>query len=184
MRAAVIVHERLGRWYRQLRPRLSDRPIRWFETRSTGDLDGVLRELAFPVVLIDLGRQALDGLEALSVTVTRAPGARTLVLDPESYEDAAIAARELGATHVCRGFTPPPLVAELIARWIALALRGVDSAGWSRSTFPETSTDPWGWLSDYLGEPVGRADDRPAPRRWPRATIGGIGDSPPGPSSA
>jgi hypothetical protein len=150
MRTAVVVHERLGRWYRQLRPRLSDRPARWFETRSPGDLDEVLEGLAFPVVLIDLGRQPLDGLAALSLVHSRSPAARTLVLNPEAYLDASSIARELGATHVWTGFTPPPLVADLIDRWMALAGRSVDSAGWARTTFPETTTDLWGWLSDYL----------------------------------
>ena len=30
-RVAVILHERLGNWVRQLHPRLHDQPIRWFE---------------------------------------------------------------------------------------------------------------------------------------------------------
>ena len=50
----MILHERLGNWNRQLRLRLHDRPIRWFETRSRADLDGLLTGLACPVVLIDL----------------------------------------------------------------------------------------------------------------------------------
>jgi hypothetical protein len=165
MRAAVIVHERLGKWYRQLRPRLSGLSARWFETRSPGDLGEVLEGLAFPVVLIDLGRQPLDGLAALNLICTRAPGARTLVLEPDAHADARDLARELGATHVCSGFIPPPLVADLIARWIALAGRGVDSAGWSRTTFPETGTDPWSWLTDYLDDPNRPADARTAPQR-------------------
>ena len=165
VRTAVIVHERLGRWYRQLRPRLSDRPVRWFETRSTGDLDPILPGLACPVVLIDLARQPVDGLDALSLVSTRAPGARTLVLDPDADVDARNLARELGATRICTGFTPPPLVADLIGRWIALAMRGLESAGWSRSTFPETATDPWSWLADDLGVPAGPADAPTARRR-------------------
>ena len=40
-RVAVILHERLGNWIRQLRPRLHDQPVRWFETRSRADLDGL-----------------------------------------------------------------------------------------------------------------------------------------------
>jgi hypothetical protein len=168
MRAVVIVHERLGRWYRQLRPRLSDLPARWFEIRSPDDLGEVLEGLAFPVALIDLNRQPLDGLDALNLINTRAPGARTLVLDPDAHVGASDLARELGATHVCTGFAPPPLVADLIARWITLAGRGLDSAGWSRTTFPESATDPWSWLSDYLGEPAIPADERAAARRRPR----------------
>jgi hypothetical protein len=168
MRVAVIIHERLGRWYRQLRPRLSDRPARWFETRSTADLDAILEGLAFPVVLIDLGRQPLDGLAALGRVNARAPGARTLVLDPEAVEEASDMARELGATHVFTGFTPPPLVADLFVRWIDLAGRGTESAGWSRTTFPETATDPWSWLADYLDEPARPVDAGSTPPQGAR----------------
>ena len=67
-RVAVILHERLGHWNRQLRPRLHDRPVRWFETRSRADLDHLLVGLACPVVLIDLGRHPIgrpDGLRTL-----------------------------------------------------------------------------------------------------------------------
>ena len=171
MRAAVIVHERLGRWYRQLRPRLSDSPARWFETRSADDLDAILEGVAFPVVLVDLSRQPLEGLAALSAITTRAPGARTLVLDPDAFVEARDLARELGATHVLTGFAPPPLVADLLLRWIDLAGRQAESAGWSRTTFPETATDPWSWLADYLGEPWRPADadrsHRGVPGRWP-----------------
>src|SRR5262249_7371590 len=68
--------------------------------------------------------------------------------------EVANVARELGATCVFSGFVPPPVVADLLARWIELARRGVERAGWSRTAFPETETDPWGWLADYLGEPI------------------------------
>jgi hypothetical protein len=162
MRTAVIVHERLGRWYRQLRPRLSGLPARWFETRSLGDVHEVVEGLAFPVALIDLARQPLDGLAALDLIHTRAPGARTLVLNSDAYVDASSIARELGAVHVCTGFASPPRVAELLARWIDSARRRIESVGWSRTSFPETGTDPWRWLSDYLGDPPPSPVDPPA----------------------
>ena len=59
--------------------------------------------------------------------------------------------------HVLGRFRPSekPVIADLLARWIALAQRGIDHAGWSRPTLPPTETDPWSWLSDYLGEPRG-----------------------------
>ena len=100
------------------------------------------------------------------------------MLDPEAQAGADHPARELGATHVWTGFTPPPLVAELIARWIALARRGIESAGWSRTTFPETATDPWSWLSDYLGEPARLTDAQPAPPRWARPALDEMMDAP------
>ena len=165
-RVAVIVHERLGNWVRQLRPRLYDQPVRWFETRSSTDLEGVLTGLAYPVVLVDLGRHAAAGLKDLGLVSLRAPDARILELDPEVNPQVPEVARDLGATHVVSGFVPPPVIAELIARWIALARRGIEHAGWSRTTFPETETDPWSWLSDYLDEPANRDETPMATPSW------------------
>jgi hypothetical protein len=123
------------------------------------------------VVLIDLARQPLHGLEALDLVHTRTPGARSLVLDPQARADARILAHELGATHVCSGSAPPPFVAGLIDRWIAMARREVETAGWSRTTFPETATDPWSWLSEYIGEPAAVDAAPPDPRQWAPSTL-------------
>jgi hypothetical protein len=153
IRVAVILHERLGNWNRQLRPRLHERPIRWLETRSGADLDGVLNGLAAPVVLIDLGRHPAAGLRDLERVLQWAPDARVLVLDPEAHAEVAGLARELGATHVASGFVPPPIVARLLERWIDLARRQIERDGWSRTSFPPTDTEPWGWLADLLGDP-------------------------------
>jgi hypothetical protein len=171
MRAAVILHERLGTWSRQLRPRLSELSVRWFETRSSADLEGILEGLASPVVLIDLAKQPIQGLEALDLVRMRTPGARSLVLDPEANADTRILASELGATHVCPGFAPPPIVADMISRWIAIARRETESAGWSRTIFPETAADPWGWLNDYMSEPASRTEAPTASPRWPRLIL-------------
>jgi hypothetical protein len=152
-RVAVILHERLGQWNRQLRPRLRDQRIRWFETRSRADLDNLLIGLSCPVVLIDLGRQPLTGLHDLMRVLERAPDARTLVLDPEFHGEAAGLARELGATHVASGYVPPSFVASLLARWIELAQRSIDRDGWSRASLADASTEPWAWLADVLGDP-------------------------------
>jgi hypothetical protein len=151
-RVAVIVHERLGNWIRQLRPRLHAQPVRWFETRSRADLSGALTGLACPAVLIDLGRDPTAGLMDLDLVLRRASDARTLVLDPASQREAASLARELGATHVVSGFAHPPEVAALLARWIALALRRIECDGWSRSSLPDAESSRWSWLAAYLGE--------------------------------
>ena len=148
-RVAVILHERLGQWNRQLRPRLHDQRIRWFETRSRGDLDSLLIGLSCPVVLIDLGRQPTMGLQDLERVVERASDARVLVLDPESHGEVAGLARELGATHVESGYVPPSFVASLLARWIELAQRSIDCDGWSVASLADTATEPWAWLADY-----------------------------------
>jgi hypothetical protein len=145
---------------------MQDPAIRWFESRTLGDLEGILEGLAFPVVLIDLNKQPLLGLEALDLVRTRTPGGRSLVLDPEGTTESRILSRELGATHVCSGFAPPPFVAGLFSRWIAMARQAIESAGWSRITFPKTATDPWSWLSEYLGEPAAMNEVSPDPRQW------------------
>jgi hypothetical protein len=155
-RVAVILHERLGNWAGQLRPRLWDQPVRWFETRSPADLENVLAGLAYPVVVIDLGRHVAAGLEALDLVVLRNPDARILVLDLEAHPAVPGLARQLGATHVVSGFVPPPAIADLLDRWIALARRSLEQAGWSRTTFPPSEADPWSWLSEYFDD-VGQA---------------------------
>ena len=164
MRVTVILHERLGNWNRQLRPRLARQHVRWFESRSTADLGAILVGIAFPVVLIDLARQPADGLNALDLVRSRSPEARCLVLDPETRPDIRGLARELGATHVCSGFVPPPFVAGLVDRWIDMARQGIESAGWSLTTFPETATEPWSWLADHLLEPVAMTASEPVLR--------------------
>ena len=154
-RNAVILHERLGNWVRQLRPRLLGHQIRWFETRSRGDLEAALAGLACPVVVIDLGQRAAAGLTDLDLVRERVPDAWVLVLDPESNNEVPDLARELGATHVFSGFVPPPVVADLVARWVAAAALRLEVAGWSRTTFPETETEPWSWLTDLLAPQTG-----------------------------
>jgi hypothetical protein len=171
MRVTVILHERLGNWNRQLRPRLARQHVRWFESRSTADLGAILVGIAFPIVLIDLARQPVDGLKALELVRSRAPEARSLVLDPEAKPDIRGLARELGATYVCSGFVPPPVVAGLVDRWITMARHGIESAGWSLTTFPETATEPWSWLADHLLEPIERPASEPVLRPWARPTL-------------
>jgi len=149
-RVAVILHERLGNWARQLRPRLHLQPVRWYETRSAADLDAVLTGLVSPVVLIDLAHEVAAGLRYLGLVLQRAPDAQVLVLDPGAHDEASGMARELGATYVLAGFAPPPLVADLLARWIALAQSRIGREGWSRVLTPDPVTEPWSWLSEYL----------------------------------
>jgi hypothetical protein len=144
-RTAVILHERLGTWSAQLRPRVQRPPVHWIETRSATDLDKALLGLACPVVLIDLQRNVVQGLSDLDRLMRLFPGARVLVLDPEAHDEVAELARELGATHVITGFVPPPEVACLIDRWITLADLQTDRAGW-RPVTTDTPQDPETWL--------------------------------------
>jgi DNA-binding NarL/FixJ family response regulator len=145
--------------------------VRWFESRSTADLGAILVGVAFPVVLIDLARQPLDGLTALDLVRSRTPDARSLVLDPEAKPELRSLARELGATHVCSGFVPPPLVAELVDRWITKARHAIASAGWSRTTFPESALEPWSWLADHLLDPAGMTAAEPVLRQPARPAL-------------
>ena len=151
-RTAVILHERLGTWSAQLRPRVQGRPVHWIETRSATDLDKALLGLACPVVLIDLKRNVVEGLSDLDRLMRLFPGARVLVLDPEAHDGVAELARELGATHVISGFVPPPEVACLIDRWITLADLQTDRAGWSRPMTTDTPLDPEEWLQIAAGD--------------------------------
>jgi len=152
---AVLIHERLGNWARQLRPRLLAWPIRWIETRSTTDLEAALAGMACPIVLIDLARRPRAGLEDLDRAAQAAPNALILVLDPQAHEGVATLARELGATHVLAGPVTPPSVAELIARWLPLARRRAERDGWSNAPEPEPEPEPWNWLGPLLaGRPA------------------------------
>lgn len=163
-RTAVILHERLGNWARQLRPRLCDLPIRWFETRSIADLDPVLTGMAAPVVLIDLGSRPAAGLLGLQAILHRASDARVLVLDPEVHQEAATLSRELGATHVVAGFVPPPVVAALLRRWITLAQTRIEHGGWSKILIPDSESEPWSWLAPYLADPASATTTQKDPR--------------------
>jgi len=153
-RTAVILHERLGTWSAQLRPRVQGRPVHWIETRSATDLEKALLGLACPVVLIDLQRNVPEGLGDLDRLLRLVPGARALVLDPEALDGVAKLARELGATHVISGFVPPPEVACLIDRWISLAELQSDGAGWSRRMPADMPQDPEEWLQIAAGDHV------------------------------
>jgi hypothetical protein len=149
-RVAVIVHERLGSWVGQLRPRLQDRPVRFFETRSDDDVETAVSGLASPVVVMDLGKDPVEGLELLDRIIRLSPTARVLILDPAPSEGVAELARELGATHVISGFVPPPEVAALIDRWIGLAAAQAQREGWSRPVSTGSPLDAEGLLEIAL----------------------------------
>jgi hypothetical protein len=160
----VVIHERQGNWARHLRPRFLAWPIRWVESRSSADLEAALAGLACPVVLIDLGRRVRAGLEDLDRARQAAPGALLLVLDPERHEGAATLARELGATHVFTGLVTPPEVARLLARWLPLAQRLDEQAGWTSAPAPGPEPEPWNWLAPLLAVRTGPHSNPPSLR--------------------
>lgn len=141
----LVIHERIGRWARQLRPRFSERPARVVETRSTFDLEAALAGAVCPIVLIDLARRVRAGLDDLARATSLCPDALVLVLDPHDHEGCALLAREAGATHVIGGPVTPPEVEALLSRWLGLARRRVEAGGWARSsTAGPGGPDPWG----------------------------------------
>ena len=146
----LVIHERITNWARQIRPRLVGDPVRVVETRSASDLEAALAGSACPVVLLDLGRRPRAALDDLDRALRVAPDALVLVLDPESYDGAALLARELGATHVVSGPATPPAVAGLLGRWLPLARRRAESAGWSGSAPEPPEPEPWNWLTPLL----------------------------------
>jgi DNA-binding NarL/FixJ family response regulator len=148
----LVIHERIALWARQIRPRLADRPVRLIQTRSVSDLESVLAGSvsACPVVLIDLSGRVRNGLEGLDRALRVAPEALVLVLDPGQHEGVALLCREIGATHVIAGPVPPPDVAALLLRWLALATKRAEACGWWRPQ-PETlEPEPWNWLTPLL----------------------------------
>jgi len=139
-RLPLVIHERLGIWARQLRPRLAGWPIRWSESRSPADLEAALRLESCPILLVDLADRPMAGLDALGIALTAAPNALSLVLDPAARPGVAILAREIGATQVLSGNAPPPAVAALVARWLPLARRRAEADGWAAD--PGPAPDP------------------------------------------
>lgn len=146
----LMIHERNGTWARQLRPRLGEAAVRVVETRSADDLEASLAGAACPLVVLDLGRRPRAALDDLDRALSAAPEALVLVLDPESYDGAALLARELGATHVVSGPATPPAVVGLLRRWLPLARRRADASGWSPAAPEPPEPEPWNWLTPLL----------------------------------
>jgi hypothetical protein len=136
-RLPLAVHERLGRWARQLRPRVAGWPVRLVETRSAPELARALAGSACSLGLVDLGDRPLDGLDDLDFALRLAPDALVLVLDPSRCDEVASLARELGAAHVLSGVATPPAVVDLLARWLPLARRRAEAAGWVAAPEPD-----------------------------------------------
>ncbi len=170
---AVILHERLGNWARQLRPRLQEPTIRWFETRSQADLDDVLTGLSFPIVLVDLGKQPAAGLNELARITQCTSDALVLVLDPESHDGVAPLARELGAAHVESGSVPAPFVAGLLSKWVAVrSATSRATAGPQPRPRPPRQRRGAGWLPTWaIPGTSARPPDRPVRMRPPHRTL-------------
>jgi hypothetical protein len=112
------------------------------------------------VVVIELGKDPSGPLEDLIGVIERNSSARVLVIDPEAREAVEELARELGATHIMPGFAAPPEVAELIGRWIRLALDEAGREGWSRPLPIDPARHPMAWIEALI---AGVGDDAPPP---------------------
>ena len=138
-----MIHERRGRWARQLRARMAGLGIEWSEARSTGDLVVSVRLSACPIVLLDLGDRPARVVEDLSAVLRASPAALTLVLDPGSDPEVGPIAREFGATLVLPGVVVAPQVVAILRRWLPIARERAATAGWTRPT--ESHRDSLDW---------------------------------------
>lgn len=172
-RLPLVVHERLGVWARQLRPRVAGWPVRLVESRSVASLLATASQSACPLVLFDLANRPVTALAELEQLMQAAPGALVLVLAPSPLPELTTLARELGAASVLPGTPPPPAVVSLLARWVPLAVRRAEAEGWAAAQDepePAHETDPWHAAeaarlagATRAGEPVGTRLD-PIPR--------------------
>jgi hypothetical protein len=140
-RIRLVVHERIGVWGRQLRPRAAAWGARLVETRSALDLVRALKRVSHPILLMDLGNRPGAGLDDLETAVREAPTLLALVLAPAPHPEMNQLAREIGAVHVFEGSVAPPVVLDLLHRWLALARRRREGEGWQKEeTIPD---EPW-----------------------------------------
>jgi hypothetical protein len=144
----LVVHERLGFWARQLRPLFRELPVRIVETRSACDLEPVLSGTTCPLLVVDAARRVRASLEDLVLALRVAPDALALVLADDPGNEFTLLARRLGATHVIAGPVRPHEVASLLSRWLTLAQRRADAAGWQAPGPPRP--EPWNWLEPLL----------------------------------
>ncbi len=140
MRSTLIVHERLARWARRLRPRADCWGARLVESRSVVDL-AAAATAACPVVLIDPAGSPRDGFDALLTVRRIAPQALVLVVADAMPTDFPGAAREAGATLIMPSTTPLSLVLDLIPRWLDLARQRSQADGWAADR--RVDPEPW-----------------------------------------
>ena len=92
----IVIHERLGAWSRQLRPRLAGDAIAWSESRSASDLVRALAGSVAAIVVVDLGDAPARRLDDLALARRSARDGLILALDPRGRPDVSPIARELG----------------------------------------------------------------------------------------
>lgn len=138
----LVIYEQASVWSRQLRARLTGRPIRWRETRTAEEVESALAGSSAAIVVVDLASRPTAGLEAIARASRSLGDPLILALEPLDRKPVAALAEELGATLVLRGPVAPPEVAALLAqRWLNLSQRRADAQGHAQGDrqWPE----PW-----------------------------------------
>jgi hypothetical protein len=127
----VVVHERVAKWARQVRPHLAVHPARLIETRGAGELVAAVRQSAGAILLVDLADRPSVHLDHLDGALRANPGALSVVFERTADEGVRQLAREIGATVILPFRTTPPVVLGLLDWWIPLSLRRARDAGWT-----------------------------------------------------
>ncbi len=141
MRVTLILHERIGRWARQLWPRSREWGVRLVESRSRVDLESAVCQSACPIVVVDFRDRINLPLEDLLIARLMAPSSLILALVPSSDPAIGSTAIEAGATMSLPDSATPPEVLSLLQRWIELARERSEVDGWAWDRVPEL--EPW-----------------------------------------
>ena len=150
MRLPLIIHERIGHWARQLRPRVEAWPVKLIETRPGDDVATMARRSACPILVVDLGDRPKLGLEAIDQAYSTAPLALILALNSSKLPEVDTLARELGASRVLSGSINPPDVMTVLERWLPIAQKRAEADGWAEDRVPEL--EPWEELLESLNQ--------------------------------
>lgn len=140
MPSTLIVHERLARWARRLRPRAGAWGARLVESRSVDDLAAAAIGTC-PVVLIDPAGSPREAFDALLTVRRLAPQALVLVVCDPMLADFPDAAREAGATLSLSSSSPLPVFFDIIRRWLDLARQRSQADGWAADR--RVDREPW-----------------------------------------
>jgi hypothetical protein len=133
------------------------------ETRSGADLARALDRASHPILLLDLADRPRAGLEDLDTAVRAAPTVFALVLSGQMNPELTQLARELGASFVLPRSVPPPVVLNLLVRWLALSTRRQEAEGWQPGELPPSEQ----WLEPLIVA-AGRLTTAPPVTELPR----------------
>lgn len=141
MGVKLILHERIGRWARQFRPRADAWGVRLIESRSLSDLESALGLSSAPIVIVDFRDRAQPPFDAIVLTRMIASNSLILAVIPGAEPHLGMDAVEAGAT-ISRHTTSPLLdTLNLIERWVKLAKSRSETGGWSPDRSP--TPEPW-----------------------------------------